>query len=601
MTLSIQNFIVQYSNVNFNNVAAAAPQLFITEGAPLGGTPALTNAQVNTLTSHGTMVLGYVESSVTDANRTYWNPAWTSDGTDTGAVTASAPEWLKTGATNPFGIVVDVGSAAWIKIVIDQAVDLVTRGYSGIFLDDVSQYYTLGNTLGNTSSYATKMMELVVQVKAAITAINPNAVIVVNSTPYIVTDGTGGISSTASQAFLHATDGMLIESYFGIGRPAEESAITIAKQNILPSMSVLSLEFGGTDYQNFLYQQQAKDLGFIASSSATAAYNTLGATVNDATNSADMLLGTARADMIFAKDGNDTIAGMSGNDFIDGGNGIDTAIFTGASTAYTKSFDPLTGLFHISGGTDGSDSIKNVELFQFNDGVLTAGQIQGVAEIMNGTNKADTLVGTFGADTICGDRGNDLIKGGGGNDFIDGGRGIDTAVYVGSSRDYVKGYDAQTRLFKISGGPDGSDTLKNVEKFQFSDGVLTARQLMGFSEVFDGTKHNDTLLGTIGADTINGYRGDDILNGNSGDDFLTGGRGADRFVFSGTHFGHDTITDFVRGTDKISLLIENVHSLADIQIVEHGGCSVNVLIGSDSITIHGDGIHHLSATDFLFI
>ena len=53
-----------------------------------------------------------------------------------------------------------------------------------------------------------------------------------------------------------------------------------------------------------------------------------------------------------------------------------------------------------------------------------------------------------------------------------------------------------------------------------------------------------------GNDTLTGSLGDDIIIGGSGNDTLTGNAGSDRFLFSGNS-GHDTITDFTKGSDSI--------------------------------------------------
>ena len=62
----------------------------------------------------------------------------------------------------------------------------------------------------------------------------------------------------------------------------------------------------------------------------------------------------------------------------------------------------------------------------------------------------------------------------------------------------------------------------------------------------EGSNFNDTIVGSNGNDTIYGRGGADLL---------TGGIGADRFVFNATSdstiASHDTISDFLHGTDLI--------------------------------------------------
>jgi len=62
----------------------------------------------------------------------------------------------------------------------------------------------------------------------------------------------------------------------------------------------------------------------------------------------------------------------------------------------------------------------------------------------------------------------------------------------------------------------------------------------------EGSNFNDTILGSAGNDKI---------FGRGGADFLTGGTGADNFAFLATSdstiASHDTISDFLHGTDTI--------------------------------------------------
>jgi Ca2+-binding RTX toxin-like protein/endo-alpha-1,4-polygalactosaminidase (GH114 family) len=532
--LSVTDYKLQYSAVDFNQVLADNPDVFITEGAPVAGTPQLTNAQVGQLAAAGTKVFGYVDSSVTDDGRPYWNPAWTSDGTDKGIPTALAPNWLKTGVTNPFGITCDIRDPAWKQIVIDQCVDLVQRGYSGIFLDDVAQYFILGLGLGNTDVWARAMLDLVTDVKDAIVAVNPNAELIINSTPYITSDALGGPTSAALiSEFRSKVDAMMLEVFFGISFAPEESGIQQAVSEVAPYMTVLALEYGGTPHQNFLFMQQAEAVGFVAGVSRDESYSSYGAVIAGATELADVLQGTRRSDTIiagggndklFGSDGNDTMYGDAGNDILDGGRGAD-AMFGGSGTdtvTYAKALITGVTVNLLSGVGSGSEAagdtyaqIENIIGTNFND-VLTLSNIAGRVD------------GRSGNDIINGGNGNDVFFGGAGADQINGGGGVDRAYYSSSTAVNIN------MLTNVStGGEAQGDTFNSVEEIS-------------------GSAFGDTIIGNGLKNRFFGQNGNDVLAGGTGADTLVGGAGSDTFVFAFGDSGTtattlDTISDFAKG------------------------------------------------------
>ncbi|NBP20532.1 MAG: DUF4214 domain-containing protein [Burkholderiaceae bacterium] len=83
------------------------------------------------------------------------------------------------------------------------------------------------------------------------------------------------------------------------------------------------------------------------------------------------------------------------------------------------------------------------------------------------------ITGTDNADRINGNALNNLLNGVGGNDTIDGSSGIDTAVYLGtvSTHSIVIGNSVVTVTDKTV-NRNGTDTLTNVERLQFSDTML---------------------------------------------------------------------------------------------------------------------------------
>jgi len=92
---------------------------------------------------------------------------------------------------------------------------------------------------------------------------------------------------------------------------------------------------------------------------------------------------------------------------------------------------------------------------------------------LDGTTKLPDITkitGTDNSDRITANALNNLINGMAGNDTIDGGSGIDTAVYSGAASTHSISIGVTTTLVmdKIN-NRDGTDTLANIERLQFTD------------------------------------------------------------------------------------------------------------------------------------
>ncbi|MGB1983778.1 MAG: calcium-binding protein [Candidatus Puniceispirillaceae bacterium] len=143
------------------------------------------------------------------------------------------------------------------------------------------------------------------------------------------------------------------------------------------------------------------------------------------------------------------------------------------------------------------------------------------------------ITGTSGADSLAGNGETNTINGGGGNDLLQGG-GIRDTLNGDAGNDTLYGHTGDDRL----NGGNGDDDIW-------------------------GDEGNDFLYGHDGDDVLRGGTGDDRLEGKYGDDTLTGGDDDDTFVISVGLYdtsdntplnGHDTILDFVVGTDKVLIL-----------------------------------------------
>lgn len=176
----------------------------------------------------------------------------------------------------------------------------------------------------------------------------------------------------------------------------------------------------------------------------------------------DTLTGTAGADRLSAFAGNDSLYGQAGDDTLDGGSGADTLVGGAGNDVYVvdNAGDVVTE--NVNDGVDTVRSSINYTLgANVENLVLTGGA-------------AISATGNASANLVTGNDGDNLLSGLGGNDTIDGAGGTDVAVFSGNRASYAIAYSATTKAFTVSdlraGSPDGVDTVRNVEIFQFSDG-----------------------------------------------------------------------------------------------------------------------------------
>ena len=169
--------------------------------------------------------------------------------------------------------------------------------------------------------------------------------------------------------------------------------------------------------------------------------------------------------------------------------GTGTITISSATGGVVASFDAAASAnLTISGSTLTIDPSVNLDTGTSYTVNLPAGSIKdltgnaftgignyGFATVnstLSGTSASDTLTGTSKNENISAGTGNDRIDGGAGNDLIDGGDGLDTAIYSAVRANYTVTKTASGFTVTDNVGSAGTDTLTNVERIQFSDGVL---------------------------------------------------------------------------------------------------------------------------------
>jgi len=177
---------------------------------------------------------------------------------------------------------------------------------------------------------------------------------------------------------------------------------------------------------------------------------------------------------------------------------------------YTVSFAAPAGKGFVSqdvGGDDAVDSDVDINgvtsvisisagdvITDVDAGIRTCGIIDGFGantgmgddflvgcdtdDVIRGLSGNDTIEGRGGNDNINAGRDNDVITGGLGDDTIDGGEDTDVAVFSGNAADYVITLTSPDASTLTVTGPDGTDTLIDVEILRFDDGDLVVRDFL---------------------------------------------------------------------------------------------------------------------------
>ena len=115
-----------------------------------------------------------------------------------------------------------------------------------------------------------------------------------------------------------------------------------------------------------------------------------------AAGGADIVVAGSGNDKVYGGSGDDELKGDQGDDLLDGGADLDTAVYTGASGAYSITYDAATQTYGVDGSSQGEgiDTLVNIEQLKFSDGLfsLTPSGLTAVTPPPPPTNGAGVLL-----------------------------------------------------------------------------------------------------------------------------------------------------------------------------------------------------------------
>ena len=442
------------------------------------------------------------------------------------------------------------------------------------------------------------------------------------------------------------------DDYYAIG--ANDTAVE------QPGAGVDTIEFHGTGQRTYT----PADL--LANFEGLALGDDLGASDLQGTADDDRLTGNASANHIvgdFGDDalnggaGNDTIDGGAGDDVMRGGDGIDTYTFSrGFGNDWIVDYPDTNAIVfdatisaddvYFSHGVlklrDAPDQItlaNYVGYIRFADGTLISSndlwaelhasdslQPSANADMLLGTEDADTfdalggddwIYGYVGDDTLQGGTGNDHAWGGAGNDTIGGGAGVDL-LWGGAGNDALDGGDGTDTIDgdagddRIDGGNDqdwlygdaGNDTLIGGSSIgpvgdalfggdgnDILVGDTDTSGATGDADGLNGEAGDDVLRGNAGYDALDGGTGNDLLDGGLGQDMLRGGQGNDTYVLR-TGDGNDTVIDPLASGEISIVQVDAALHPADVSLSRrdhdgYGWLLVSANAGATTLELQG--------------
>lgn len=212
---------------------------------------------------------------------------------------------------------------------------------------------------------------------------------------------------------------------------------------------------------------------------------------------------------------------------------------------YTGRIPDIT--YQISNGTDSDDSVLSIRVNNTGGNAYT----ESLQAANNADGQNNELQGSLVNDVLIGDTRNSGTIGIGEDKLVYTVKATHDVLEGNNGHDILFGDNLSTAGLNFAAG-DGSDAYQALRLYvaqklgNSSDDAVRSFIVENWQKLLDNSDNG-------GNDILRGEAGSDILIGGAGNDTLTGGEGRDTFVFAiNSNSGHDVITDFTKGVDKIS-------------------------------------------------
>jgi cysteinyl-tRNA synthetase len=280
-------------------LAASAYDLIVTDYARFGDdASAFTQAQVaaikNRTGSTGQRRVAAAYLSIGEAGdfRSFWNPAWTNNGSANSPLTAAAPAWL--GPVNPDwpeSRKVRYWDAGWQNLIFNNAhtgwLDtIVSQGFDAAYLDIVDAYYFWGEEAtpaqkkpgdpADSQVAARRMIDFIVALTAHARLTNPHFFVIPQNGEFILNDSdyAGALNEDPVRraAFLNAVGLIGVEDVFCFGdldennpfNPDSERIDILTADFLAAGKGVLAVDYVNEPALVTQFTAAAQNAGFIS-------------------------------------------------------------------------------------------------------------------------------------------------------------------------------------------------------------------------------------------------------------------------------------------------------------------------------------------------